>query len=70
MSKQMTDQICQLIQTEATDLRTQLALYESVSSLGMGVFPGQEGGGDGGDMHDESVLNMSTYTPEGQQQTP
>ncbi|XP_063718209.1 centrosomal protein of 152 kDa-like isoform X2 [Symsagittifera roscoffensis] len=68
MSKKMSDQIGKMLQDEVNDLRTQLAQYEAVSSLKLGIFPSIEKGlkGDGldeQDMHDESVLNATSTMP-------
>ena len=64
----MSDQIGKMLQDEVNDLRTQLAQYEAVSSLKLGIFPSIEKGlkGDGldeQDMHDESVLNATSTMP-------
>ena len=64
MSKNMSEQIGKMLQDEVNDLRTQLAEFEAVSSLNLGIFPGKESSAKAidtsVDAHDESVLNATT----------
>ena len=64
MSKNMSEQIGKMLQDEVNDLKTQLAEFEAVSSLNLGIFPGKESSGKSADIsvdaHDESVLNATT----------
>ena len=59
-----------MLQDEVNDLRTQLAQYEAVSSLKLGIFPSIEKGlknldgiSPDQDLHDESVLNATSTMP-------
>ena len=70
MSKNMSDQIGKMLQDEVNDLRTQLAQYEAVSSLKLGIFPKMEeklvSNDDDADAHDQSVLNATSARPFGE----